>query len=143
MMKNDTKASIKNILAVILMLACILQGAAVFAAFSYAEESAGSELDDDIRDPEASDVNDGSAELVFSDVSKLGYVKLIRYPFLDTASVAYDWSFPYSDKFFDIPSSEFSMTTAQGSLGLACSAFRSTTSRGSAVRDIPDRSRIL
>ena len=124
----------------ILMLVCIMQGAAVFAAFSYAETGAAaaddaSAADDDaaIATDDAGAADDGAAianrdaaALVFADDSRLRYAQLIRYPFLDTKTVAYDWSFPYSDRFFEIPSGEFSMTTAQGSLGLALSAFRST-----------------
>ena len=51
-------------------------------------------------------------------------VQEITVPFLDTATVVYEWEFPYSDEFFQIPSSEFSRTMAQGSLGLAVSTFR-------------------
>jgi hypothetical protein len=53
-------------------------------------------------------------------------MKQISYPFLDTAEVAYDWSFPYSDDFFRHPSAQFSINMARGSLGMALCAFRST-----------------
>ena len=48
----------------------------------------------------------------------------IWYMLLDTANTAYGWEFPYSDRFFEDPSSQFSLRFAQGSLGLALSAFR-------------------
>ena len=106
----------------------MLQGAslAVFAndTEETAKETAEETAEEETPPAEAWIVNDGSAELVYADESQLQYAQLIRYPFLDTGRVAYEWSFPYSDRFFDIPSSQFSMTTAQGSLGLALSAFR-------------------
>ena len=49
----------------------------------------------------------------------------ITVPFLDTATVSYEWEFPYADDFFRQPSERFSRTMAQGSLGLSASAFRS------------------
>lgn len=53
-------------------------------------------------------------------------MKLIKFPYLDTAEVAYEWAFPYSDSFFRYPSDQFSVPLARGSLGMAVSAFRST-----------------
>ena len=66
---------------------------------------------------------DEAAQLTFS--ADNYRPQTIAFPFLDTATVAYEWSFPYSDEFFRQPSEEFSRTMAQGSLGLAASAFRS------------------
>ncbi len=54
-------------------------------------------------------------------------MKQIRCPFLDTATVAYTWTFPYSDAFFKDPSDLFSVPLARASLGLAITNFRSTT----------------
>ena len=54
-------------------------------------------------------------------------VRNIWYMLLDTANNAYGWEFPYTDSFFRNPSGEFSLRFAQGSLGLALSAFRSNT----------------
>lgn len=54
-------------------------------------------------------------------------VSNIWYELLDTANSAYGWEFPYTDSFFRNPSGVFSLKFAQGSLGLALSAFRSTT----------------
>ena len=54
-------------------------------------------------------------------------VRDIWYLLLDTANNAYGWEFPYTDSFFRNPSEEFSLKFAQGSLGLALSAFRSNT----------------
>ena len=54
-------------------------------------------------------------------------VRNIWYMLLDTANNAYGWEFPYTDSFFRNPSGEFSLRFAQGSLGLALSAFRSKT----------------
>ena len=122
------------------MLVCMLQGASVLAfaggkeqtdgQTSAAEEPADEDTaetkeDEDDEDPEAAIVNDGSAELVFADESPLEYCQYIYFPYLETGAVLNSWSFPYSDRFFEIPSSEFSVKMAQGSLGLAVSAFRS------------------
>ena len=120
-MISNTK--IRKALAVILMLTCILQGASVLVS---AEDEAESENAGDQEEVVyESIVNDGTAWIEYADESQLQYVQLIRYPFLDTGRLAFEWSFPYSDRFFDIPSSKFSRSTAQGSLGLALSAFRS------------------
>ena len=81
---------------------------------------------DDEPDPEAAIGNDGSARLVFADESILEYTQNIYFSYLETGAVLNSWSFPYSDRFFEIPSSQFSDKMAQGSLGLAVSAFRST-----------------
>ena len=54
-------------------------------------------------------------------------VRNIWYKLLDTANYAYGWEFPYTDSFFRHPSEKFSLKFAQGSLGLALSAFRSNT----------------
>ena len=54
-------------------------------------------------------------------------VEGIWYSYLDTKNQAYGWEFPYSDSFFRTGSARFSLKMAQGSLGLALSAFRSST----------------
>lgn len=54
-------------------------------------------------------------------------VSEIWYMVLDTKDQAYGWTFPYTDSFFRNPSGQFSLKFAQGSLGLALSAFRSTS----------------
>lgn len=46
--------------------------------------------------------------------------------FLDTSTVAHEWTFPYSDEFFETPPEEFNQVFAQGSFGFAVSTFRST-----------------
>ena len=133
------------------MLLCILQGASVFAYATEeqqpsqedtaSEEKSGDDGDEegwlDIKDlinpdqeeeedPEAAIVNDGTASLSFADESPLEYCQYIDLTYLETGAVLNRWSFPYSDRFFEIPSSQFSVKMAQGSLGFAVSAFRST-----------------
>ena len=126
-------------ISLILVLVCILQGASVFVfatedqqtdqdkqAAETAEDNAGADdADDGEKDPEAAIVNDGSAFLTFADETPLEYCQYIDFAYLETGAVLNRWSFPYSDRFFEIPSSEFSVKMAQGSLGLAVSAFRS------------------
>lgn len=102
------------------MLLCTLQGAAVFVSAADEDQPA------EVTEADAAIVNDGSAELVFADESILQYTQSIYFPYLETGAVLNSWSFPYSDRFFEIPSSQFSVKMAQGSLGLAVSAFRST-----------------
>lgn len=89
------------------------------------EDADGDDNEEDEEDPEAAIVNDGSAALSFADESALEYCNYIDLTYLETGAVLNRWSFPYSDRFFEIPSSEFSVKMAQGSLGLAVSAFRS------------------
>lgn len=95
-----------------------------FPAAVYAEET----LQEPLADASAAVQEAGDA----TGISFLpGYdrvrMKYISFPFLDTATVAYDWKFPYSDHFFRHPSDQFSVLLARGSLGMALSAFRSTT----------------
>lgn len=54
-------------------------------------------------------------------------VKKIWCTYLDTKNMAYGWEFPYSDNFFRTGSDMFNLRLARGSLGLALSAFKSTT----------------
>ena len=54
-------------------------------------------------------------------------VENIWYMYLDTKDRDYGWDFPYSDSFFRTDPGLFSMQTARGSLGLALSAFKSSS----------------
>lgn len=112
--KNNNRMKLTFIMAIVLLCSMIalfdLAVALVFASNeSESETLHRADVDFLTEDEDAQDCFD------------------ITYPFLDTSDVVYEWSFPYSDEFFRIPSDRFSMKTAQGSLGLAASAFRSTT----------------
>ena len=102
------------------MMACVMQGSVLSA---FCEEEAP-----EIAAQAAPETAEESAApaVVFSDEAPIKHVRIAKFPFLDTSTVAFTWGFPYSDRFFDIPSNEFSITMAQGSLGIALSAFRST-----------------
>ena len=63
--------------------------------------------------------------LVFANDNRLGEVQKINLPFPSVNGTKVEWDYPYSDKFFSLPSEEFSITMARGSLGLMVSAFRS------------------
>ena len=64
-------------------------------------------------------------EILSFDESRLGSVKMISVPFeIAFRDGIFEWEFPYTDDFFRYPSDHFSKTFAQGSLGLAVSAFR-------------------
>ena len=65
-------------------------------------------------------------KLVIND-DRFENVQMSEFPYLDTAKKAFTWSFPYSDEFFNVSPRKFSPGLAQGSLGLALSAFRSTS----------------
>ena len=76
--------------------------------------------------PEAAAENTSvSSPVTFSDEAQLGEVKQIPVPFPNMSDEKLEWDFPYSDEFFSIPTEEFSITMARGSLGLTLSAFRS------------------
>lgn len=68
-----------------------------------------------------------SGEVGYLDQEPVYGVTGIRYQLLDTKNRAYEWEFPYTDNFFRERSGKFSLKFAQGSLGLALSAFRSTS----------------
>ncbi len=68
-----------------------------------------------------------SAPVTFADETQFGEMKQIRVPFPSVSEEMLEWDFPYSDEFFSIPSEEFSIAMARGSMGLTLSAFRSTT----------------
>ena len=90
-------------------------------ATAEAAESAIEGIDDAARP-----VEDQLRPLTFIENDKYKRMKKITFPFLDTAEVAYEWTFPYSDEFFRHPSDQFSINMARASLGMALSAFRST-----------------
>lgn len=70
--------------------------------------------------------NTVSVPVSFFDEKKLGEVQQIHVPFPNVTHEKLEWDFPYSDGFFSIPSEEFSITMARGSMGLTVSAFRSS-----------------
>lgn len=70
--------------------------------------------------------NTVSAPVSFFDEKMLGEVQQIHVPFPNVTHERLEWDFPYSDGFFSIPSEEFSITMARGSMGLTVSAFRSS-----------------
>ena len=114
-MKNRCRKMIHQIAAVIFVLILLIQGP--FSVSVFAEEEIA---------PEASVENTFEpAPLIFADESRLGKVKQIRVPFPNMSDVMIEWDFPYADSFFSLPSEEFSITMARGSMGLTLSAFRS------------------
>ena len=124
----------------LLIISCIVQGSFVcaFAEGETPEEENAAEIlqEDPVSEgiaeagsevaEEVSKAAEEAPALVFIERDPLSSIKLIKYPYLDTKQVTYKWRFPYSDKFFLRPSDQFSISLAQGSLGLALSAFRST-----------------
>ncbi len=96
------------------IIALILLPVVMFLCVSFASSAAdtGSVHDQD--------------RISFSEEGQIGHAKMISVPFPGVNEKASEWKFPYSDGFFSIPSDEFSITTARGSMGLTVSAFRST-----------------
>ena len=75
--------------------------------------------------PEAGEGNTGiTAPVNFADERQLVEVQQIHLSFPGVTEEKLEWDFPYSDEFFGIPSDEFSITMARGSMGLTLSAFR-------------------
>lgn len=123
-------------MAIIMMLACILQATSLnaFAASFPDEETALEEeqaLDEEQKeDPEEEDTDHNyilpeDQELALAPMQPYEDVRMIRYSFLDTGGRANTWSFPYSDSFFRMRPDSFSYTFAQSSMGFAASTARS------------------
>ena len=140
-MNNDNRKHPAKHIILLLVFALLIQGS-FLSAFAEGEESgtvidqsgimqnagysegifeAGSDVAEKI-----SRIAEDTTGYSFIDKDLISSLKLIRYPFLDTRKVAFDWHFPYADKFFRRDSDKFSISLAQSSLGLALSAFRST-----------------
>jgi hypothetical protein len=113
MKKNQRLKRLVSIITVILMLSSV-------SSFDAAALS-----EDDVLHMDRTEYT--KEHLEFADDSDITGVTGISYPFLDTADVAFDWTFPYSDDLFRKPSDKFSVMHSRASLGLALSAFRSTT----------------
>ena len=78
--------------------------------------------------PEVGEGNSAvTGPVTFADESGLVEVQQIHLPFPDVTGQKTEWDFPYSDEFFSLPSDEFCITMARGSMGLTLSAFRSNT----------------
>ena len=109
----------------IMMTVFLIHGTLGLSASVYAAQETEDGLASIMQDSLEQAAEIGNVVL-FEDRDRPSSVQLIRYPFLDTKTVTYDWNFPYTDDFFRRPSNKFSITLAQASLGLALSAFRST-----------------
>ena len=148
-MEHKTNRFFVKILLLLFVLAFIVQDSVFDAhaivetgssvsdeAGSYASGNADNDMTGDIGIVMDGDTASAAQETESSEdtVSPISFIpkdrystlKYIDFPFLDTKTVAYEWHFPYADKFFRRSSDSFSISLAQGSLGLALSAFRST-----------------
>ena len=106
-MKNNSSICKNRIMFVIILMIALFHTSA--AVPSFAEETSGT----------------GPDPVIFSDEKQLDDVQQIHLPFPDVTEEALEWDFPYSDEFFSLPTEEFSITMARGSMGLTLSAFRS------------------
>ena len=115
-----SKTGIYKFQIMIIVSVMILQ---ILCSFSVPAFAAEDSLPPEVRAEDAS----GSAPVIFTDEDLMGEVEKIRVPFPDVNDKVIEWDFPYSDAFFSIPSEEFSITLARGSMGLTLSTFRSPT----------------
>ena len=113
-MKHKTGQTTHRFIAIIFMMIMLIQWFASVPAFA-AEDSPAK--------PATSDMS-VSGPVTFADEGQLGEITQILVPFPDISDERTDWEFPYSDDFFSIPSEEFSITMARGSMGLTVSAYR-------------------
>ena len=126
-MKNGFGRDKKRIMVIAFVMIALIHSLTAVSAFAeeaseIAETTAGNmELL-----PEAREGNTAiTAPVTFSDEKQLDDVQQIHLPFPDVTEEKIEWDFPYSDLFFSLPSEEFSITMARGSMGLTLSAFRS------------------
>ena len=112
-MKN--KSGIKTRIMIMVFVMVILLHA-VLSVSAFAEE---------VSQPVAEETYE-PASVIFTDEGQLGEVQQIHLPFPNVTEEKIEWDFPYSDEFFSLPSEEFSITIARGSMGLTLSAFRSS-----------------
>ena len=122
---NDLRTKREKWFILILMTVFLIQGTLGLSASVYAADETDDSLASIMQDSLEQAAEIGNVVL-FEEKDRPSAVQLIRYPFLDTKTVTYEWNFPYTDDFFRRPSNKFSITLAQASLGLALSAFRST-----------------
>ena len=140
-MERIISSLFRKTLLLLFVLAFIMQGSVFYALATGETDSAVSgDTDNGITDDvglitaddaasaaQAAESNENTAPPIsFIPKDRYSTLKFIDFPFLDTKAVAYEWHFPYADKFFRRSSDSFSISLAQGSLGLALSAFRST-----------------
>ena len=115
-MKNKTGIYTLRTAVILLLMITLALTASCIPAFA-AEDPPTESADGDAS---------ASAPVVFADDSLLGEVRQVRVSFPDAVDEeVIEWDFPYSDAFFSMPSSAFSMTMARASMGLTVSAFRS------------------
>ena len=119
-------ALIGKSLVLMLALLFMIQGAAFDVLAEEGEKGRDNSAAEALADDAFADETVSAGDLSLADESQFEYAQLITFPFLDTKTVAFDWSFPYSDRFFRLPPDQFSLTMARGSLGVALSGFRST-----------------
>ena len=128
-MKNRAGRNKKRIMtiafAMVMLIYCLIPISG-FAAEASGTDSAAAESGELL--PEAGEGNAViTGPVIFNDESELVEVQQIHLPFPDVTGQKTEWDFPYSDEFFSLPSDEFCITMARGSMGLTLSAFRSNT----------------
>ena len=113
-MKHKTGQTAHQVIAVIFIMILLVQLAGSVPAMA---------AEDPLAETRAGDQSE-PAPVTFADEEQLGKIMQIQVPFPNISDERTDWDFPYSDMFFTIPSEEFSVTMARGSMGLTVSAYR-------------------
>ena len=128
-MQNKSVSNKKRIMAIaIVMIILILS---LIPVSGFAAEASGTDSTAAESGKLLPETGEGNAVItgpvIFNDESELVEVQQIHLPFPDVTGQKTEWDFPYSDEFFSLPSDEFCITMARGSMGLTLSAFRSNT----------------
>ena len=137
-MKNESGINIKRILISAIVMITLVQTCAAVPVFAEEVSENGAVTAGSVNRLSEDDTGNNaalmpvtrnhaeSAPVNFFDEMQLSEVQQIRLPFPNVSEEKIEWDFPYSDEFFSIPSDEFSITMARGSMGLTVSAFRSS-----------------
>ena len=130
-MKNRSSKRLYRLITVVIVLITLIRPAV--SVFGLAGDASDAGAAPSVTGDHQSEAFTGdtsvSPSVTFADESRLGRVKQIRVPFPDLSDEKVEWDFPYSDEFFSIPSEEFSISMARGSMGLTVSAFRSSADK--------------
>lgn len=118
--KDNSRRLSRLILAALMTAAFVLSAFPALAAPAIAETDGAGETA--AQAEQGAVVSKKALDLV--DDSELKGISKIPLTYYDVSDHVYTWEFPYTDDFFHHPSNQFSVTMAQGSLGLAISSFR-------------------
>ena len=125
-MKNRSVTDKRRIMLIAFLMMTLIHSLIAVSAFAEdtSKSAAAAAASGDLL-PDVWEEDTVAAPVTFTDEKQLGEVQQIHLPFPNVTEEKLEWNFPYSDEFFSLPSEEFSVTMARGSMGLTLSAFRS------------------